>query len=120
LYCVAERLSVLSTWAGRRDKMSVVRSRSRNAASSGQVARRGLFCDGLVPFITPMLLVITTYVKTPFEASSSARLGVDRSRVRARTQAKRPSASGAIQPFTLAVVPAELTTVSAEQARAEI
>jgi hypothetical protein len=46
----------------------VVRSRSRNAASSGQAARPRLFSDGLVFFTKVTLFVTTTYVKTAFEA----------------------------------------------------
>ena len=40
LYCVADRSSVFSTWAGPRDSRSQVRARSKNAVSSGQAARR--------------------------------------------------------------------------------
>jgi hypothetical protein len=42
LYCVAEMFSVLSTWTSPRDNISVVRSRSKKAASSGHEGRRGL------------------------------------------------------------------------------
>ena len=117
LYCVAERLSVLSTWAGRRDKMSVVRSRSRNAASSGPAARRRLFCDWLVSFIT---------LYCSLQRLMSRRLS--RRAVRRAwvliARGSRPYVSEAAQrlwgypAITLAVVPhAELTTVLAEPAR---
>src|SRR5260370_1364624 len=48
LYWVAESSSALSTWMSPRDSMSVVRSRSRNAISSGTLTWFLFFSGGLI------------------------------------------------------------------------